>query len=68
MDPKDFKEDLLIPKIEPIDLDFIKEEEFEEKECSIDPGVNVSLKVNKVSLKEEFCENEETSGCTSPNV
>ena len=68
MDSKDdcyFKEDLLVPKIEPIDSDFIKEEEFEEEECSVEPGITVSLKVNKVSLKEE---NEETAGCSSSNV
>ena len=50
------KEDQLIPKIEPIDIDFIKEEKIEE-ECFIEPGVTVSLKDNKISVKEELCKN-----------
>ena len=47
------KEDQLIPKTEPIDVDFIKKEEIDD-ECYVEPGVTVSLKVDKVSVKEEI--------------
>ena len=71
MDSKDEllpEEDQITPKIEPIDTDFIKEEEFLEEECSVDPGVTVSFKVNKVSLKEEVCDKEEIEDCLLSNV
>ena len=55
----------LIPKMEPIDIDFIKKEEIDE-ECYVEPGVTVSLKVNKVSVKNE--ETEETESCSSSTV
>ena len=55
-------EDQLIPKMEPIDIDFIKKEEIDE-ECYVEPGVTVSLKVNKVSVK-----NEETESSSSSTV
>ena len=58
------KEDQIIPKIEPIDTDFIKEEEILEEKCSVDPGVTV----NKVSLKEQLCDNEELEEYSSSNV
>ena len=45
-------------EIEPIDVNFIKKEEIEE-ECYVEPGDTVSLNVNKLSVKEELCENEE---------
>ena len=61
------KEEQLIPKIEPTDVDFIKEEEEIEEECFIEPGVIVSLNVNKVSLKELY-ENKEINNCSSSNV
>ena len=61
------EEDQLIPKMEPIDIEFIKQEEIEE-ECHVEPGVVVSLKVDKVSVKEELCKNEETNNCSSSNV
>ena len=61
------KEDRLIPKMEPIDLDFIKEEEIE-SECYVEPGVTVSLKVDKIPVKKEFCKNEEIDNCSSSNV
>ena len=32
------EEDQLIPKMEPIDIEFIKQEEIEE-ECHVEPGV-----------------------------
>ena len=54
-------EDQLIPKMEPIDIDFIKKEEIDE-ECYVEPGVTVSLKVNKVSVKNE------TESCSSSTV
>ena len=62
------KEEKLNPKIEPTDVDFIKEEEEIEEECFIEPGVCVSLNVDKVSFKEELYENEETNNCSSSNV
>ena len=62
------KEEQLIPKIEPTDVDFIKEEEEIEEECFIEPGVCVSLNVDKVSCKEELYENEETNNSSSSNV
>ena len=55
-------EDQFIPKMEPIDIDFIKKEEIDE-ECYVEPGVTVSLKVNKISVK-----NEESESCSSPTV
>ena len=61
------KEHKIIPKIEPIDVNFIKKEEIEE-ECSVEPGVTVSLKVDKVLVKEELCENEETGKYSSSIV
>ena len=60
-------EDQLIPKMEPIDIDFIKKEEIDE-ECYVEPGVTVSLKVNKVSVKNELCKNEESESCSSSTV
>ena len=45
-------------EIEPIDVNFIKKEEIEE-ECYVEPGDTVSLNVNKLSVKEELCKNEE---------
>ena len=61
------KEDQLIPKIEPIDEDFIKEEEIVE-ECYIEPGVVVSLKVDKALVKDELYGNEEFENSSSSNV
>ena len=61
------KEDQLTPKIEPIDEDFIKEEEIEE-ECYIEPGVVVSLKVDKALVKDELYGNEEFENSSSSNV
>ena len=61
------KEDQLIPKIEPIDEDFIKEEEIEE-EYYIEPGVVVSLKVDKALVKDELYGNEEFENSSSSNV
>ena len=57
----------LIPKQEPFDVDFIKEEEFKE-ECYVEPGVVVSLKVNKVSVKDELDENKKIKNSSSSNV
>ena len=61
------KKDQIIPKIEPIDEYFIKEEEIED-ECYVEPGVSVSLTVDKVSVKEKLFENEEIDNCSSSNV
>ena len=51
-------QDQLIPKSEPIDVDFIKTEEFEGKSFVI-AGLFESFKVDEVSVKEEILENEE---------
>ena len=61
------KEDKKIAKIEPIDVDFIKKEEIEE-DCHVEPGVMVSFKVNKISVNEQLCKNEETENCSSSKV
>ena len=61
------KEDQSIPKTEPIDKDFIKEEEIEE-ECYVEPGVVVSLKVDKVSVKDELFENNGIENSSSSYV
>ena len=47
----------LIPKIEPIDVDFIKKEEIEDT-IFVDEGIVESLNVNKDSIKEEILEIE----------
>ena len=60
-------EDQLIPKMEPIDLDFIKKEEIDE-ECYVEQGVSVSLKVNKISVKNELFKNKENVSCSSSTV
>ena len=49
-------DDQLIPKSEPIDVDFIKTEEFEE-----DFVVQETIEVEKDSVKEEILENEKSS-------
>ena len=61
------KEDQLIPKIEPIDVDFIKQEEIAD-ECYVEPGVTVSFKVDKIPVKKELCKNVEIDNCSSSNV
>ena len=61
------KESRMISKIEPIDVDFIKKEEIEE-DCHVEPGVMVSFKVNKISVNEQLCKNEETENCSSSKV
>ena len=53
-------DDQLIPKSEPIDVDFIKTEEFEE-----DFVVQETIEVEKDSVKEEILENEENEMCSS---
>ena len=58
------KKDHITPKIEPIDDDFIKKEEFEE-ECQVEPRVVVSMKVDKVSVNEK---KKETENCSSSKV
>ena len=50
-------QDQLIPKSEPIDIDFIKTEEFEE-EGFVDPE---AVEVYKDSIKDEILENEKGS-------
>ena len=55
-------QDELIPKIEPIDVDFIKTEEFEE-EFFVAPGIFETLEVDKGSVKEELFVNEGIEPC-----
>ena len=57
------KEDQLIPKMEPINEDFIKKERIEEEKCFVVAGIVESLKVDKDSVKEE-----EIDKCSSSNV
>ena len=47
----------LIPKIEPIDVEFIKKEEIEDT-IFVEEGIVESLNVNKDSIKEEILEIE----------
>ena len=61
------KEDQLIPKTEPIDVDSIKQKEIAD-ECYVEPRVSGSLKVDKVSVKEKLFENEEIDNSSSSNV
>ena len=58
------KEDKIIPKIKPVENDFIKKEEIEE-ECHIEPGVMVSFRVNKISVYEKI---EKTENWSSSKV
>ena len=51
-------QDQLIPKTEPVDIDFIKTEEFEE-EWFLAPENNESCKVEKNSVKEEILPDED---------
>ena len=57
------KEDLLIPKVEPIDTDIMMEEK-----CAVEPRVIVSSKMDKVLVKEELCENLEYKNSLSSKV
>ena len=57
----DSKEDQLIPKVEPIDVDCIKKEKTGEEECFVIPGIVESLN----SVKEE---KEEIENYSSTNV
>ena len=63
----------IIPKIEPIDIDFIKEEEFEFEEEEDEESFVVSelvepIKIEEVSMKNELCENEKFENSSSTNV
>ena len=60
-------QDQLIPKTEPIDIDFIKTEEFEDEGCEV-PEINEPHKVEKDSVKEEILPNEDDNECLSSNV
>ena len=61
------KEGQLIPKIEPIDVDFI-EKEGVEGEYSVAPGKVESLKVTKESIKKELLEVEGSENSSSSIV
>ena len=60
-------QDQLIPKSEPIEIDFIKTEEFQE-ECFAVPGLVGSFEVDEDSVKEEILQNEENGTFSTPNV
>ena len=47
------------------DIDLIKEEK---EDFFVVPGLVESLKVDKVSVKKEFVENEEIENCSLTNV
>ena len=57
----------LIPKIEPIDVDFIEKEEVE-GEYSIAPGKVESLEVDVESIIKELLEVEGSENCSSSIV
>ena len=62
------KEDEIIPKIKPVDNDFIKKEEIEEEYFAV-PGIVDSLEINnKSSVKEEIFQNEQIDNFSSSNV
>ena len=65
---QNFKKDQLIPKIEPIEVDFIKKEEIEEEECFSIPGIVESFEVDKNSVKIELFDNDEVKNCSTSNV
>ena len=48
------RETPLIPKIEPIDIDFIKKENTEEEQCFVVSGIVDSMNVDEVEIKKEF--------------
>ena len=52
----------------PIDVDFIKKEKIEEEECYVYAGIVESINAEKISVKEELCENEEVENCSPTNV
>ena len=56
-------QDQLIPKSEPIDVDFIKTEEFEEEGFVFPEAVEI----DKDSIKEEILENEKGSASNVRN-
>ena len=67
-DYQDPNDDEFIKKIEPIEVDFIKEEKIEEEESCVDPGIIALHEVGKDSVKKEAMENHETNNCSSSNV
>ena len=64
----DSKNELLDDDPFPIDVDFIKKEEIEEEESFSVAGIVESIKSDKISVKEELCENEEVESFSSTNV
>ena len=62
------KEEQLIPKVEPIDVDYIKKEKNEDEGLFVVPGIIEAIKVDKDSIKEEVFENEEIENHSSSNV
>ena len=61
------EEGQLIPKVEPIDVDFIKREDIEDNIFG-DQGYIESSKVNKHSIKEEILESNGSENCSSSFV
>ena len=61
------EEGQLIPKVEPIDVDFIKREDIEDNIFG-DQGYIESSKVNKHSIKEEILESNGSENCFSSIV
>ena len=62
------KEDQLIPKIEPIDVNLIKKEKIEEEEFFVVPGIVESSKVDINSVKKEVFGKDKIDNCSSSNV
>ena len=68
MDELQPQEDQLTPKIEPIDVNFIKTEKLEE-DLFVASGIVESFEVDKGSVKEELFVNEGIEPCPeSPGV
>ena len=61
------KEDQVVVKTEPIDIDFIKEEKID-ADFFVLPGIVQPFKPEKGSIKEEPFENEVHNSLSSSNV
>ena len=61
-------DDHIFPKMEPIDVDFIKKEEIGEEKCFVVSGIVETLNDEKTLVKQEICEDEETGNSSSLNV
>ena len=66
---QNLKKDQFIQKIEPIEVDSIKKEKFEEEEeCFSVAGIVEYFEVDKNLVKKEVFDNDEIKNCSSSNV